>query len=633
MRHSSTFPLLVLLAGMITPGRTVIGRPPNFPEGWNNPLLSNVTVPFLDADSSSGGDEVPLCRHKSYLPSALFEWDTCAWCYRYMHNVSITFGSPSKKFHTQLVFWTKGEYTFRILVMVGNNSLILANASDVESPVWDTFDTAGAKKDWADCCNAARDCCHRQLDQARDVGDAPVLRQEESSWELVIPERSTCPPTWDGWQCWDSTQAGVTASSFCPPYIYFLTEPPTCTIPVEKECTSSAHWLRKNNGTGDEWTDYQICGSATVSLQLRRTYVLISAYALSIVAIIPALCIFFAYKQLRVHRIILHRNLFISMLLNGVLVILFKTVVMLNEIQHKGSSIVEENSISCRLLLILTKYSRMTNYMMMFCEGYYLHKLIAAAFAEQKSLIVFHLLGWVFPIFPTVIYTVYRIGWANSNCWVVPEEAWEWVLNGPSLLSLIVNALFLINIIRVLVTKLRATHAQEPSQYRKAVRATLVLLPLFGLHFLVTIYRPPTSTGVCLWTEIYFYANDILDGIQGFMVALIFCYFNGEVSTLLKRSWMRFKETYLGAEGSNTRNRRHGSFGRSVVSTHVYSSVPPSPETNCMSVMDVGGGVNSNNSPNLLNANNANNLLAVNGNNKAVNLMVTTKSGVESSCV
>lgn len=30
------------------------------------------------------------------------------------------------------------------------------------------------------------------------------------------------------------------------------------------------------------------------------------------------------------------------MLLNGVLVILFKTVVMLNEIQHKGSSIVEE---------------------------------------------------------------------------------------------------------------------------------------------------------------------------------------------------------------------------------------------------------------------------------------------------
>lgn len=59
--------------------------------------------------------------------------------------------------------------------------------------------------------------------------------------------------------------------------------------------------------------------------------------------------------------------------------------------------------------------------------------------------------------------------------------------------------------------------------------------------------------------------------------------------------------------------------------------MPPSPETNCMTVMDVGGGITSNTSPNLLSANNANNLLAVNGNNK-VNLMVTT-TGVESSSV
>jgi hypothetical protein len=108
----------------------------------------------------------------------------------------------------------------------------------------------------------------------------------------------------------------------------------------------------------------------------------------------------------------------------------------------------------------------MTNYMWMFCEGFYLHKLIAAAFAEQKSLLVFYLIGWLFPILPTCIYGVYRLNWANSMCWVVPEEAWEWVLNGPSLLSLIINSLFLVNIIRVLVTKLRSTHSQEPSQYR-----------------------------------------------------------------------------------------------------------------------------------------------------------------------
>lgn len=48
----------------------------------------------------------------------------------------------------------------------------------------------------------------------------------------------------------------------------------------------------------------------------------------------------------------------------------------------------------CKFLLILTKYFRMTNYMWMFCEGFYLHKLIAAAFAEQKNLIMFYVIGW-----------------------------------------------------------------------------------------------------------------------------------------------------------------------------------------------------------------------------------------------
>ena len=64
---------------------------------------------------------------------------------------------------------------------------------------------------------------------------------------------------------------------------------------------------------------------------------------------------------------------------------------------------------------------------------------------------------------------------------------------------------------------------------RKAVRATLVLLPLFGTHFVVTIYRPPSIPGSCEWIEIYYYVDYILDGLQGFLVALIFCYVNGEV--------------------------------------------------------------------------------------------------------
>jgi len=75
-------------------------------------------------------------------------------------------------------------------------------------------------------------------------------------------------------------------------------------------------------------------------------------------------------------------------------VIMFKSLVMLDVLGGRGDSVIEGNGVGCRLLLILTKYSRMTNYMWMFCEGFYLHRLIAAAFAEQKSLLVFYLIGW-----------------------------------------------------------------------------------------------------------------------------------------------------------------------------------------------------------------------------------------------
>ena len=63
---------------------------------------------------------------------------------------------------------------------------------------------------------------------------------------------------------------------------------------------------------------------------------------------------------------------------------------------------------------------------------------------------------------------------------------------------------------------------------RKAVKATVILLPLFGLHWLLTLYRP--SSGNCILLSIYKYLNITLDGLQGLMVAIAFCYRNAEVS-------------------------------------------------------------------------------------------------------
>jgi hypothetical protein len=43
---------------------------------------------------------------------------------------------------------------------------ILANVSDVDSPVWASFANEASRRDWADCCHAAANCCQRMIDLA-----------------------------------------------------------------------------------------------------------------------------------------------------------------------------------------------------------------------------------------------------------------------------------------------------------------------------------------------------------------------------------------------------------------------------------------------------------------------------------
>lgn len=150
------------------------------------------------------------------------------------------------------------------------------------------------------------------------------------------------------------------------------------------------------------------------------------------------------------------------------------------------------------------------------------------------------------------------------SCWMDNVEGYNWITLAPGLFCLFANFLFLCNIIRVLVTKLRSTHANEPSQFRKAVRAVLVLFPLFGMHFLMTVYRSPANCGA--W-EVYQYISKASDGLQGFFVAVIFCYLNGEVLYLLKRSYGRYRLQ----RGFSSRRGQSMAMTRMSVSTHVSS--------------------------------------------------------------
>ncbi|GLG94222.1 Diuretic hormone receptor [Gryllus bimaculatus] len=116
------------------------------------------------------------------------------------------------------------------------------------------------------------------------------------------------------------------------------------------------------------------------------------------------------------------------------------------------------------MLVVATKYFRGSSFMWMFCEAFYLHRLLAAAFSPDGSLLIFYLIGWALPVLPTALYAGLRATAADADCWM-QRSAYEFVLIVPNILSLLANVGFLVYILRVLMT-LNKPSEQEPAHYR-----------------------------------------------------------------------------------------------------------------------------------------------------------------------
>ncbi|KAG8186927.1 hypothetical protein JTE90_000399 [Oedothorax gibbosus] len=461
-------------------------------------------APFDVKTHTNASSEATLCRVSGgkLLSPEMFAYYSCAKCYRHMDATLFANGT---KFIERGGFWLQDPIT---------KQAYLATYENTSSPIFGSFQNKKQTMLWINCCKAAVSCC--------DVMRATLP---------VPPDRDMCPRTWDGWNCWPDTAAGTVQEAPCPAYIYFNSELPQCTRYATKTCWENSTWYR--NSGGNEFSDYSTCGQGEDIKLLLNIHM--GTFGISIVLLLPALGIFFYYRQLRVHRIFMHKNLFISLLLTAVFVTVYESYFIGNFINNPDS-ILESNQAGCKVFYTLTKYLRLCTYSWMFCEGFYLHKLIAAAFAEQKSILPYHIIGWGVPAVPVGIWAITRHQVADELCWTVPYGHIEWIIYVPMVLALVVNFGFLAHIIQVIVTKLRSTHADEPAQFRRAVRATMVLIPLFGLHFLLLSFHPHKD---CHGLLIYNIATYSLDGLQGGIVSLLFCYFNNEVLFLLRRTYER----------------------------------------------------------------------------------------------
>lgn len=133
------------------------------------------------------------------------------------------------------------------------------------------------------------------------------------------------------------------------------------------------------------------------------------------------------------------------------------------------------------------------------------------------------------------------------RCWI-EESYYDLILVVPVMILLICSLIFLINIVRVLITKLHPKSSNPaPLAFKKAVRATLILvrskefkfiwvlmktltfqIPLFGLQHILLPFRPDKSSS---FEFIYQLLSAVLISLQGFCVSFLFCFANHEVIT------------------------------------------------------------------------------------------------------
>ncbi|KAH3891605.1 hypothetical protein DPMN_015709 [Dreissena polymorpha] len=298
---------------------------------------------------------------------------------------------------------------------------------------------------------------------------------------------------------------------------------------ADKKCTENRTW-QLHPSSKKEWTDYSKC----VNLKDVKgvVYASVAANAFSLILLLPSTIVFLLFRQLRSQqRIKLHVCVFSSFMVTSVLSLVWELLVYKDRVEHPWKdSFMVRNEDSCKVINILLRYSTSANFFWMFCEGFYLFRLLVHAFHVPKRINLYFFIGLVGPIAPVLAYSVFRWKFANDTCWVKNAGPLEWIVYTPNLLSILANLMFLVGILRIMLTQLHR-HPNEPSNYRRAMKATFILMPLFGLQLFLVIYRPTADSSIQSTYEI---VSKVVIDSQGGLIALVFCYFNKEVLTCIK---------------------------------------------------------------------------------------------------
>uniref|UniRef100_A0A3Q2P874 Corticotropin-releasing factor receptor 1 n=1 Tax=Fundulus heteroclitus TaxID=8078 RepID=A0A3Q2P874_FUNHE len=302
--------------------------------------------------------------------------------------------------------------------------------------------------------------------------------------------------------CWPRSGAGQMVSRPCPEKYEGVRY--NTTNNVYRKCLENGTWALKGN--------YSMCKEILhkekKGMMHYRIAIIINfvGHCISTVALLIAFFLFLCLRSIRCLRNIIHWNLITAFILTNTAWFIVQLTM--------SPEVHESNVIWCRVVTASFNYFHSTNFFWMFGEGCYLHTAIVLTYSTDKlRKWMFICIGWCIPFPIIVAWAIGKLYYDNEKCWFGKQAGVyiDYIYQGPMILVLVINFIFLFNIVRILMTKLRASTTSETIQYRKAVKATLVLLPLLGITYMLFFVNPGEDK---ISQMVFIYLNSFLESFQ-----------------------------------------------------------------------------------------------------------------------
>ncbi|KAM9358229.1 growth hormone releasing hormone receptor, like [Symphorus nematophorus] len=351
--------------------------------------------------------------------------------------------------------------------------------------------------------------------------------------------RSTegCRPLWDEVVCWPYAVVGETVHRPCPAVFSLFRNN---TGSVSRNCTSRG-WSRPSPpyhiacSVDDDIPETEQSYFVTVKL------IYTIGYSISLVVLAVAVLILLLFRRLRCARNFIHIQLFITFILKAVAVFIKDaTLFSSDDTNHCTLS-----TFACKASVVFCHYCIMANFFWLLVEALYLNSLLLSSFYHsRRCLWGFSLLGWGVPVLFILLWIGSRVYFEDTECWDINEDSpYWWIIKGPIVVSIAVNFMLFMNIIRILIQKLnpRLIQFNNSSQYRRLTKSTLLLIPLFGTHYMFFNFLPEYfNVNLRLCIEL------CMGSFQGLLVAVLYCFLNQEVQKEVHMQWLRWQERSYG---------------------------------------------------------------------------------------